>query len=117
MVSNLLVRIDMSRDNFSKGQRRIANFIEEHYDEAAFMTASKLGDIVGVSESTVVRFATEIGCAFDEELAETSCAACGQCINVCPTGALHEKSEIDNVRAALADPSKTVIVGTAPAVR
>ena len=61
MVSNLLVRIDMSRSSFSKGQRRIANFIEEHYDEAAFMTASKLGEIVGVSESTVVRFATEIG--------------------------------------------------------
>lgn len=61
MVSNLLVRIDMARADFSKGQRRIANFIEEHYDEAAFMTASKLGDIVGVSESTVVRFATEIG--------------------------------------------------------
>ncbi len=61
MISNLLVRIDMARDSFSKGQRRIANFIEEHYDEAAFMTASKLGEIVGVSESTVVRFATEIG--------------------------------------------------------
>lgn len=61
MVSNLLVRIDMARASLSKGQRRIANFIEEHYDEAAFMTASKLGDIVGVSESTVVRFATEIG--------------------------------------------------------
>ncbi len=61
MVSNLLVRIDMSREKFSKGQRRIANFIEEHYDEAAFMTAAKLGEIVGVSESTVVRFATEIG--------------------------------------------------------
>lgn len=61
MVSNLLVRIDMARATLSKGQRRIANFIEEHYDEAAFMTASKLGEIVGVSESTVVRFATEIG--------------------------------------------------------
>lgn len=61
MVSNLLVRIDMARDRFSKGQKRIANFIEEHYDEAAFMTANKLGEIVGVSESTVVRFATEIG--------------------------------------------------------
>lgn len=61
MVSNLLVRIDMNRDRFSKGQKRIANYIEEHYDEAAFMTASKLGEIVGVSESTVVRFATEIG--------------------------------------------------------
>lgn len=61
MVSNLLVKIDISRDKFSKGQRKIANFIEEHYDEAAFMTAAKLGEIVGVSESTVVRFATEIG--------------------------------------------------------
>ena len=61
MVSNLLVRIDMARASLSKGQRRIANFIEEHYDEAAFMTANKLGEIVGVSESTVVRFATEIG--------------------------------------------------------
>lgn len=61
MVSNLLVRIDMARERFSKGQKRIANFIEEHYDEAAFMTANKLGEIVGVSESTVVRFATEIG--------------------------------------------------------
>lgn len=63
MVSNLLVRIDLARDKFSKGQRRIASFIEEHYDEAAFLTAAKLGEIVGVSESTVVRFATEIGYA------------------------------------------------------
>ncbi|GHU82142.1 N-acetylmannosamine kinase [Clostridia bacterium] len=45
----------------SKGQKRIAKFIEEEYDKAAFMTAAKLGDTVGVSESTVVRFATEIG--------------------------------------------------------
>ena len=61
MVSNLLVRIDMCRKSFSKGQRRIAAFVEEHYDEAAFMTAAKLGEVVGVSESTVVRFATQIG--------------------------------------------------------
>ena len=61
MISNLLVRIDLSRKDFSKGQRRIAAYIEEHYDEAAFMTAAKLGDVVGVSESTVVRFATQIG--------------------------------------------------------
>src|SRR5574344_389309 len=47
--------------NFSKGQKRIGSFIEEHYDKAAFMTASKLGETVGVSESTVVRFATELG--------------------------------------------------------
>lgn len=61
MVSNLLVRIDLSRKDFSKGQRRIAAYIEEHYDAAAFMTAAKLGEVVGVSESTVVRFATQIG--------------------------------------------------------
>lgn len=61
MNSNLLVRIDTSRRNFSKGQRKIASFIEEHYDTAAFLTAAKLGETVGVSESTVVRFATQIG--------------------------------------------------------
>lgn len=61
MVNNLLVRIDLSRKDFSKGQRKIADYIEEHYDSAAFMTAAKLGDVVGVSESTVVRFATQIG--------------------------------------------------------
>ena len=61
MDSNLLVRIDLSRKSFSKGQRKIASFIEEHYDTAAFMTAAKLGDVVGVSESTVVRFATTMG--------------------------------------------------------
>ena len=47
--------------DFSKGQRRIAHFIKESYDKAAFMTASKLGKAVGVSESTVVRFAVELG--------------------------------------------------------
>ena len=47
--------------SFSKGQKRIGNFILSHYDKAAFMTAAKLGEAVGVSESTVVRFATELG--------------------------------------------------------
>jgi len=47
--------------SFSKSQRSIANYITEHYDKAAFMTAAKLGQTVGVSESTVVRFATELG--------------------------------------------------------
>jgi len=61
MISNLLVRIDLARRDFSKSQRKIAAFIEEHYDTAAFMTAAKLGEVVGVSESTVVRFATQIG--------------------------------------------------------
>ena len=46
---------------FSKGQKLIANYLLAHYDKSAFMTASKLGATVGVSESTVVRFATELG--------------------------------------------------------
>jgi len=46
---------------FSKGQKKIASFISESYDKAAFMTASRLGKTVGVSESTVVRFAAELG--------------------------------------------------------
>lgn len=61
MITHLLTRIDLCMHSFSKGQKRIAHYIEEHYDKAAFMTASKLGETVGVSESTVVRFATELG--------------------------------------------------------
>ena len=62
MMNNLLtVRIQEHMKHFSKGQRLIAKYIEEHYDKVAFMTASRLGATVGVSESTVVRFATEIG--------------------------------------------------------
>lgn len=48
-------------DEFSKGQRRIAQYIMDSYDKAAFMTANKLGKTVGVSESTVVRFAVDLG--------------------------------------------------------
>lgn len=47
--------------DLSKGQKQIANFILAHYEKAAYMTASKLGGLVGVSESTVVRFAIELG--------------------------------------------------------
>lgn len=61
MVTHLLTKIDLMMNSFSKGQKKIALYIEEHYDKAAFMTASKLGENVGVSESTVVRFATELG--------------------------------------------------------
>ncbi len=61
MNIQLIARIHDKMSEFSKGQRRIAKYIEEHYDKVAFMTASKLGATVGVSESTVVRFATEIG--------------------------------------------------------
>ena len=61
MNRDILAVIQENMPTFSKGQRRIANYILESYDKAAFMTASKLGKIVGVSESTVVRFAAELG--------------------------------------------------------
>lgn len=68
-MNNLLVtRIHNKVHEFSKGQKLIAKYIEEHYDKVAFMTASRLGATVGVSESTVVRFATEIGYAGYPEL-------------------------------------------------
>ena len=47
--------------SFSKGQKLIANYVISHYEKAAYMTAAKLGSIVNVSESTVVRFAIELG--------------------------------------------------------
>ena len=60
-MNNLIRRIKEGYPSFSKGQKLIADYISEHYDKAAFMTAAKLGSEVGVSESTVVRFATELG--------------------------------------------------------
>ena len=61
MQEDILSVLEAQNHTFSKGQRRIANYITESYDKAAFMTASKLGGAVGVSESTVVRFAVELG--------------------------------------------------------
>lgn len=61
MPKDLLNKIEDNYKKFSKGQKLIGDFIIKQYDKAAFMTASKLGKAVGVSESTVVRFATELG--------------------------------------------------------
>ncbi len=61
MSSDILTKLREEAHTFSKGQRLIAKYISECYDKAAFMTASKLGKKVGVSESTVVRFAVELG--------------------------------------------------------
>lgn len=61
MNGGLLQILEQQAPKFSKGQRMIAKYITEQYDKAAFMTAAKLGEKVGVSESTVVRFATELG--------------------------------------------------------
>lgn len=62
-------------------------------------------------------FDTQIGCAFEQPLSYASCVACGQCIVSCPTGALTEKDSIQEVLDAISDPTKTVVVQTAPAVR
>ena len=61
MAKNILHTIEKNMSTFSKWQKLIAHFIRENYDKAAFMTASRLGKTVQVSESTVVRFATELG--------------------------------------------------------
>lgn len=60
-TNELLVRIKEKYPELSKGQKRLANYVMENYEKAVFLTAAKLGDVVGVSESTVVRFATQLG--------------------------------------------------------
>lgn len=61
MAKSVLHTIESNFNGFSKGQKRIATYILQNYDKAAFMTASKMGKLVEVSESTVVRFASELG--------------------------------------------------------
>lgn len=61
MDRDILSVIEAASTRFSKGQRNIAKYILENYDKAAFMTANRLGQVVNVSESTVVRFAAELG--------------------------------------------------------
>ena len=61
MQRNLLKEIEDNFPKFSKSQKIISKYILEDYDKAAYMTASKLGKAVNVSESTVVRFAIELG--------------------------------------------------------
>ncbi len=60
-MQDMIDRLNQSGKRLSKGHRRIAQYIVEHYDKAVFMTASRLGESVGVSESTVVRFAAALG--------------------------------------------------------
>ena len=60
-MNDILTILQSRMPEFSKGQRRLAQYILDFYDKAAFLTASRLGKAVGVSESTVVRFAVELG--------------------------------------------------------
>ena len=60
-TNDLLNRINSKYSKMSKGQKIIATYITDNYDKAVFLTAAKMGETVGVSESTVVRFATSLG--------------------------------------------------------
>lgn len=60
-TNELIARIEAKYDKMSKGQKRLADYVCQNYDKAVFLTAARLGEIVGVSESTVVRFATQLG--------------------------------------------------------
>ena len=62
-------------------------------------------------------YKTKVGPIYDKSFDDVNCMQCGQCINVCPVGALHEKEEIHYVIEALNNPTKHVVVQTAPAVR
>ena len=72
---------------------------------------------IGVIGANERGFETHIASAFEQPLDSTSCVSCGQCIVVCPTGAIAEKDDTDKVWAALADPTKHVVVQTAPSIR
>lgn len=72
---------------------------------------------VGTLAPRMRGFETSVGTGVSEELNDAVCVQCGQCAAVCPVGAIYEKSSIDEVWAALDDPSKHVVVQTAPAIR
>lgn len=80
---------------------------------AACTTVQSVG-VIGPNDRG---FKSHIGCAFEVGLGETACVSCGQCIVVCPTGALSEIDDTKKVLDAIADPNKHVVVQTAPAVR
>ena len=69
---------------------------------------------IGVIGPNERGFNTHIACAFEQNLSEVACVSCGQCIVVCPTGAIYEKDQTKEVWRALHDPTKHVVVQTAP---
>ena len=60
-AKEIIYTIEQMYDQLSKGQKRLADYVVKHYEKAVFLTAAKMGETVGVSESTVVRFATQLG--------------------------------------------------------
>lgn len=81
------------------------------------VSACKTIQTVSVIDATERGFKTTIASPFNKSLGEVPCVNCGQCIVACPTGALREKDNTDEVWAAINDPEKYVVVQTAPAVR
>ncbi len=103
MKNDLLEKIKASMPEFSKGQRAIGNYILANYDKAAFMTASRLGEVTGVSESTVVRFATALGYEGYPELQ----VALQELIRICLTSV--QRMEITNDRIGEGDVLDSVL--------
>ncbi len=131
-VRNLNCQLQTLAEEYGIRERRLTAKREEHTVDltspAIVRDQSKCilcGKCVRVCEEiqnvSAIDFAgrgskTVISTAFDENLNVSSCINCGQCILVCPTGALREKSYIKEVRAALSDPEKHVVIQHAPAI-
>ena len=81
--------------------------------EEACNTIQSVGALSAINRG----FEAVVGTAFGRDISGSTCTYCGQCVAICPTGALAERTHIDEVLAALADPTKKVVVQTAPAVR
>ena len=105
LMMRLLPICGMVRDNSKCILCRRCVAVCDKYQDAAVIGVNKRG------------FNTHIGCEFDKPLNTVACVECGQCIVACPTGALYEKDQTEEVWAALRDPEKRVVVQTAPSVR